>query len=84
MQAIVKPAKKKQRMKPIKQDGFKVSAKIDATNENHHIYLNGNVWWMSLFVVYDDSYTKRLRFPLRTRDVQKARKIRDAVLTSFC
>lgn len=50
-------------------------------NKNHNLYTNGHsaVWWCSL-TVWDGIIQKRLRFSLKTKDIKKARELRDKII----
>lgn len=52
-----------------------------AKNKNHNLYTNGPsaVWWCSL-TVWDGIIQKRLRFSLKTKDIKKARELRDKII----
>lgn len=59
-----------------------VKLKIDKDNPNHHIWLNRGVWWCH-FTVHQNAESKRIRFSLKTTDVEVARKRRDKIIYSF-
>lgn len=53
------------------------------TDANHHLWLNGKVWWIAFTYHTTDGRKRRLRASLGTRDVQLARQRRDELLDSF-
>ena len=58
----------------------KLSVRIDAKNPNHHLWNNHGVWWIH-YTIYPTPWTqKRVRRNLKTRAVEEARRLRDAVL----
>jgi hypothetical protein len=58
----------------------KLSVRIDATNENHHLWNNHGVWWIH-YTIYPTPWTqRRVRRNLKARAVEEARRLRDAVL----
>ncbi len=48
-------------------------------NINHHIMLNRGTWWCNVTVRTDSVTSERIRFSLKTKDVDKARTRRDRV-----
>ena len=57
------------------------SAPPDA-DPDHHLWLNGRVWWIA-FTVHQDHRQERIRRSLGTHDVADARRRRDALLDLF-
>lgn len=58
----------------------KLSVRIDAKNPNHHLWNNHGVWWIH-YTIYPTPWTqRRVRRNLKTRVVEEARRLRDAVL----
>jgi hypothetical protein len=58
----------------------KLSVRIDVKNPNHHLWNNHGVWWIH-YTIYPTPWTqKRVRRNLKTRAVEEARRLRDAVL----
>lgn len=57
----------------------KVCLRINDENENHHLWNNRGVWWCHVTVHKPDATAERLRFSLRTRDIEKARSLRDRI-----
>ena len=57
----------------------------DHTDEspNHHLWNNRGVWWCHVTVHKPDSTAERLRFSLKTRDIEKARARRDKIFASI-
>ena len=52
-------------------------------NENHHIALNGDRWWLNMSLLYADNTHKRLRTNLHTKDVEEARRKRDRIIDAL-
>ncbi len=48
-------------------------------DENHHLWNNRGIWWCNVTVHKPDSTVERFRFSLRTRDIIKARTLRDKI-----
>ena len=57
---------------------MKAALRIDETNLNHHLWKNRGTWWCH-FTVRESATSKRMRFSLKTEDVQTARQIRDNI-----
>ena len=57
----------------------KLALRVNDENPNHHLWNNRGVWWCHLTVHKADSTAERLRFSLKTRDVEKARERRDRI-----
>ncbi len=58
----------------------KLSVRIDAKNPNHLLWNNHGVWWIH-YTIYPTPWTqRRVRRNLKTRVVEEARRLRDAVL----
>ena len=53
--------------------------KINDDNENHHLWNNRGMWWCHVTVHKSDSTSERMRFSLKTKDVEKARERRDRI-----
>ena len=51
----------------------KIALRINDDNPNHHLWNNRGVWWCHVTVHKPDSAAERLRFSLKTRDIEKAR-----------
>lgn len=60
-----------------------IAVRIDTDNPDHHLWKNGNTWWIHYTVHTDDDRQRRVRHSLRTKDLQRARMLRDAVLTGW-
>ena len=58
-----------------------ISVRVDADNPDHHLWQNGKTWWIHYTVHTDDGRQRRVRYSLHTRDPERARMLRDAVLT---
>jgi hypothetical protein len=54
--------------------------RVNEDNPNHHLWNNRGVWWCHLTVHKADATTERVRFSLKTRDLEKARERRDRIL----
>ena len=54
--------------------------RVNDDNPNHHLWNNRGVWWCHLTVHKPDTTTERLRFSLKTHDLEKARERRDRIL----
>jgi hypothetical protein len=57
----------------------KLSLRVNDANENHHLWNNRGVWWCHLTIHQSDGTAKRMRFSLKTRDLEKARTRRDRI-----
>ena len=65
--------KKRMKRKP------KLALRVNHDNPNHHLWNNRGVWWCHLTVHKPDATAERLRFSLKTRDVEQARERRDRI-----
>lgn len=52
-------------------------------NPNHHLWNNRGVWWCHLTVHKADSTSERMRFSLKTRDIEQARQRRDNIFSDI-
>ncbi len=60
-----------------------LSIRVDAENENHHLWNNHGTWWCH-YTVHPTEWTKkRVRISLHTRDVHEARARRDEHLAGL-
>ncbi len=50
---------------------------------NHHLWRNGRFWWIAFTVHTPDYRTHRLRFSLKTEDLEEARERRDRVFSWY-
>ena len=57
-----------------------VSLRTQRNNRNHHLWLNNGCWWLHYTVHLPDYTKRRVRESLGTRDVEEARRRRDARL----
>ena len=57
------------------------AAEEDA-NPNHHLWRNGRLWWVA-FTVHRGHLQERVRFSLKTADVEEARRRRDEVFSLY-
>ena len=55
----------------------------ELNNENHHIALNGDRWWLNISLLYADQTKKRLRTNLYTKDVKVAQRRRDRIIADL-
>jgi hypothetical protein len=60
-----------------------LSIRIDPDNPNHHLWKNGERWWIHYTVLTDGGRQHRVRYSLRTPDVEVARVLRDAVFAAW-
>jgi hypothetical protein len=58
-----------------------ISRRQKTTGTNHHLWNNHGTWWFHGTLHPLDGTAKRIRVNLRTRDSDKARKIRDSILS---
>ena len=49
------------------------------TVPNHHLWRNGRLWWIA-FTIHRGHLQERVRFSLRTAEVEEARRRRDRIL----
>ena len=61
----------------------KLAMRVNSDNLNHHLWNNRGVWWCHLTVHKSDATAERLRFSLKTRDVDQARHRRDKIFTDI-
>ncbi len=60
-----------------------ISVRLDPDCPNHHIWNNNGTWFIH-YVIHPTPLTKkRVRCSLRTKDVQEARRLRDAFLAEI-
>lgn len=57
----------------------RLSVRVNEQNENHHLWNNRGVWWCHMTLHRPDSTSQRMRFSLKTKDLQKARERRDRI-----
>lgn len=57
----------------------KIALRINDDNLNHHLWNNRGVWWCHVTVHKPDATAERLRFSLKTRNIEKARRLRDRI-----
>jgi len=58
----------------------RIALRINSDNPNHHLWNNRGVWWCHLTVHKNDATSERLRFSLKTHDLESARDRRDRIL----
>jgi hypothetical protein len=56
-----------------------VVMKINDGNENHHLWNNRGIWWCHVTIHKADATSERMRFSLKTKEVEKARERRDRI-----
>ncbi len=61
----------------------KIALRINDDNLNHHLWNNRGVWWCHVTVHKPDATAERLRFSLKTRDIKKARTLRDRIFADI-
>ena len=59
---------------------LKLSMRATDGNPNHHLWNNRGVWWCHFTLHLPNATAERMRFSLRTRDLDKARDRRDRIL----
>jgi hypothetical protein len=57
----------------------KLSLRVNEANNNHHLWNNRGVWWCHLTIHQADTTVQRMRFSLKTKDIEKARERRDRI-----
>ena len=63
--------------------GFVLSLRTHPRNPNHHLWWNNGTWWLHATVHRPDYTKERLRLPLETKNIHRARTQRDTVLASL-
>ncbi len=61
----------------------RLAVRIDTDNPLHHLWNNNGTWWCHLTLHFPDGTAGRKRFSLRTDDVAKAQRRRDAILAGL-
>jgi hypothetical protein len=61
----------------------KLSVRCRPGNPNHHLWDNNGTLWCCLTVHLADFTKKRLRLSLGTKDIEDARRLRDALIALF-
>ena len=64
-------------------EGSVLSLRTHTANPNHHLWWNNGTWWLHATVHRPDFTKQRLRVPLETKTLERARVRRDQVLASF-
>ena len=57
-------------------------AAAEGADPNHHLWRNGRLWWIA-FTVHRGHLQERVRFSLKTADVEDARRRRDRVFALY-
>ena len=60
----------------------RLASKSRPANPNHHLFNNNGIWWCQI-TVHRGPFSKRLRFSLRTSNVDQARERRDRIFASL-
>ena len=61
----------------------KVVMKVNDGNANHHLWNNRGIWWCHVTIHKSDATSERMRFSLKTRDIDKARERRDRIFAKI-
>lgn len=67
-------------------DGDEIAADFSVpadADPDHHLWRNGQVWWIAFTLLVDGVVQERVRFSLGTDDVTVARRRRDEALRLF-
>ena len=60
-----------------------LAIRVDAENPNHHLWNNHGVWWIHYTLHLDELRVRRVRRSLLTRDLEQARRHRDAFFNAY-
>ena len=60
----------------------RLASKARPTKPNHNLTNNNGIWWCQI-TVHRGPFSQRLRFSLRTSDLEKARERRDRIFSSL-
>ena len=60
-----------------------LSLRTHPRNPNHHLWWNNGTWWLHATVHRPDYTKQRLRVPLETKNIHRARTQRDTVLAAW-
>lgn len=63
--------------------GSVLSLRTHHANPDHHLWWNNGTWWLHATVHRPDYTKQRLRLPLETKNIHRARSRRDALLSGF-
>ena len=62
---------------------IELAIRLTRDNENHHLWNNNGTWFVH-YTVYPTRVTKqRIRFSLKTKNLDKARRLRDDIFAKF-
>ena len=64
-------------------EGSVLSLRTHPRNPNHHLWWNNGTWWLHATVHRPDYTKQRLRVPLETKNIHRARTQRDTLLSSL-
>ncbi len=59
-----------------------LASRIQPANPNHHLFSNNGSWWCQI-TVHRGPSSQRLRFSLETRDLNRARELRDQIFANL-
>ena len=59
------------------------SLRVNPDNPNHHLWNNHGTWWLHYTLHLPDHTSRRIRKNLRTRDLGRARALRDELLATL-
>jgi hypothetical protein len=60
----------------------RLASRIRTSNPNHHLFDNNGTWWCQV-TVHRGPFSSRLRFSLKTANLQTARQRRDQLFASL-
>lgn len=63
--------------------GCVLSLRTHPHNPNHHLWWNNGTWWLHATVHRPDYTKQRLRVPLETKNIHRARTRRDNLLGAW-
>ncbi len=62
---------------------FILSSRQRAQGDNHHLWENRNTWWFHGTFHKADGTKERVRLNLKTRDLNRARALRDRLIHRY-
>jgi hypothetical protein len=60
-----------------------LSSRQRAQGDNHHLWVNRNTWWFHGTFHKPDGTKERVRLTLKTRDLNRARALRDRLIRRY-
>lgn len=60
-----------------------LALRVDTTNPDHHIWNNNGTYWCHYTIHLPDFTKRRMRTPLKTKDLCEARQRRDQILGGY-